>query len=49
MSEYYTPRQVAKELNLSYQQVIIRLRKGIIKGQKYGWGWVIYKRDIHPQ
>lgn len=44
---YYTPRQVAEKLGLSYQQVILRLRSGAIKGQKMGWSWIIYAADLN--
>lgn len=42
----YTPKEVAKITGLSYQQVVLRLQKGIIKGEKYGWSWLIKKKDI---
>lgn len=46
MEKYYTPHEVAKKLNLTYQQVILRLRKGQIKGHKMGWVWIIYEKDL---
>lgn len=44
--EYYTPKEVSEILGLSYQQVILRLQKGLIKGHKMGWSWIIYKKDL---
>ena len=44
---YYTPKQVAEKLGLSYQQVILRLRSGAIKGQKMGWVWIINSADLN--
>lgn len=46
MEPFYTPREVAKLLGLSYQQVILRCQKGTIKAHKVGWGWIILKRDL---
>lgn len=49
MGKFYTPREAAKLLGLSYQQVILRLRRGQIKGKKVGWVWVIYAKDLNAE
>jgi len=41
MSKIYSARMVGEKLNLTHHEVIRRLRRGDIKGQKLDWNWII--------
>lgn len=41
-----SPRQVAKELDLRYGQVMRRIRSGKIEATKIDWGWVITQEEL---
>lgn len=44
--DFYTTSELAKTLGISRISVFKRLRQGLIKGQKMGRNFVIFKKDI---
>jgi len=45
--DYYTITELAKELGISRVSVFKRVRQGSIKGQKMGYNYIIFKKDIN--
>jgi excisionase family DNA binding protein len=43
---FYTITELAKELGISRVSVFKRVRQGSIKGQKMGYNFIIFKKDI---
>lgn len=43
---FYTIRELAKLLGISRVSVFKRVRNGSIKGQKMGYNFIIFKKDI---
>lgn len=46
--EYYTPRQAAKLLGVTYHAFMARLRRGKYSHIKLGWAVFVPKEEIDP-
>ena len=44
--DFYTITELAKLLGISRVSVFKRVRQGSIKGQKMGYNFIIFKKDI---
>ena len=44
--EFYTITELAKVLKISRVSVFKRVRRGSIKGQKMGYNFIIFKKDL---
>jgi len=44
--DFYTITELAKLLKISRVSVFKRVRQGSIKGQKMGYNFIIFKKDI---
>ena len=44
--DFYTISELAKLLGISRVSVFKRVRNGSIKGQKMGYNFIIFKKDI---
>jgi len=44
--DFYTITELAKVLGISRVSVFKRVRQGSIKGQKMGYNYIIFKKDI---
>lgn len=49
MPDLLTARQAAEELGLNYHTFLSRVRKGKIKGQRYGWSIMFSRSEIDKQ
>lgn len=45
--DFYTITELAKVLGISRVSVFKRVRQGSIKGQKMGYNYIIFKKDIN--
>ncbi|HCC60086.1 MAG: hypothetical protein A2402_01225 [Candidatus Staskawiczbacteria bacterium RIFOXYC1_FULL_37_43] len=45
--DFYTITELAKLLGISRVSVFKRVRQGSIKGQKMGYNFIIFKKDIN--
>ena len=45
--DFYTITELAKKLGISRVSVFKRVRQGSIKGQKMGYNYIIFKKDIN--
>lgn len=46
MAKIFTARRTGELLGLPHLEVIRRLRRGDIRGQKLGWNWIITEDAI---
>ena len=44
--DFYTITELAKVLKISRVSVFKRVRQGSIKGQKMGYNFIIFKKDL---
>ena len=44
--DFYTITELAKVLGISRVSVFKRVRQGSIKGQKMGYNFIIFKKDL---
>lgn len=44
--DFYTITELAKLLKISRVSIFKRVRQGSIKGQKMGYNYIIFKKDI---
>ena len=44
--DFYTITELAKVLQISRVSVFKRVRQGSIKGQKMGYNFIIFKKDL---
>ena len=44
--DFYTITELAKVLGISRVSVFKRVRNGSIKGQKIGYNYIIFKKDL---
>lgn len=47
--DFYTITELSKLLEISRVSVFKRVRQGSIKGQKMGYNFIIFKKDIDLQ
>jgi len=45
--DFYTITELAKVLKISRVSVFKRVRQGSIKGQKMGYNFIIFKKDLN--
>ena len=45
--DFYTITELAKVLQISRVSVFKRVRQGSIKGQKMGYNFIIFKKDLN--
>jgi excisionase family DNA binding protein len=45
--DFYTITELAKLLGISRISVFKRVRQGSIKGQKMGYNYIIFKKDLN--
>ena len=45
--DFYTITELAKVLKISRVSVFKRVRQGSIKGQKTGYNFIIFKKDLN--
>jgi len=46
LKEYMTPQDAAKEIGISYQLIMARIRKGKISVEKKGWAVFIHRDEV---
>jgi excisionase family DNA binding protein len=46
VSDYIPVAEAAKLLGLTHQQVLNRIHRKTIKAQKFGWFWMVNKKDL---
>ena len=46
MAKFFTARETGEKLGIEHLEVIRRLRRGDIRGRKWGWNWAIHEDEV---